>query len=417
MIISSIDDILNLLMVKGFLLVALALVLSTASISNGMEFAVVGEPNNDPDQLYKRGGVDYVFEIGKYKVTNDDYAQFLNAVAHKSDPFELYSPSMSTGLLGGINRDGTEGRYTYRSKPGWGHRPVVYISWYDLARMANWYHFAKPNDGTSRLGTTEGTDKDGAYDTRHFPLGYSDEMNYSQLPDHRNLNALYWIPSDNEWYKAAYYDPRRIGCRKYWDYAVRTSNQPNNLPPPGNELSVNYFNGTFAIGKPYFLTEVGSYPKATNYFGTYDMNGNVWEWVEDWAPMRVALKKKGRITRGGSASYSEEGLHAQNADPLNPAHEAFVFGGRLGRAFITKSGQVNIPRVATDWFSIILSKSKIKNFIVFSPPKIVFLSCATVGFLLAIGLWVILRVFQSICRFYYGRKTKSSSMMAKEPRI
>ena len=152
------------------------------------------------------------------------------------------------------------------------------------------------------------------------------------MPRTRNPLARYWIPSDNEWYKAAYYDPTRLGVRKYWDFATRSCNTPNNLPPPGDEYSANYFRETFAIGKPYFLTEVGAYPKASSYFGTYDQNGDVWEWVEDWKQMRIDPFHKGRITRGGSATYSEIGLHAMNADPLNPAHEAFVFGGRLARA-------------------------------------------------------------------------------------
>jgi len=151
---------------------------------------------------------------------------------------------------------------------------------------------------------------------------------------------LYWIPGDDEWYKAAYYDPTREGVRKYWDYAVRCCRPPNNLPPPGDECSANYFRETFAIGKPYFLTEVGAYPKAGSYFGTYDQNGNVWEWIEDWWQMRIDPSRKGRITRGGSATYSEIGLHAENRDPLNPAHEAFIFGGRLARAHVNDSGEV-----------------------------------------------------------------------------
>jgi hypothetical protein len=145
-----------------------------------MDFVVVGEAGNAPDPLYGHGAVDYVFEIGKHKITNADYVEFLNAVARKGDPFALYSESMATGAFGGIVRTKSDSDYVYASKDHWAKRPVVYVSWYDLARMANWLHFGKSNDGTSHLGTTEGTAIEGAYDTRFFPEGTSDELNMVQ---------------------------------------------------------------------------------------------------------------------------------------------------------------------------------------------------------------------------------------------
>ena len=134
-----------------------------------MDFVVVGDAGNEPDPLYECGQVDYVFEIGKYKITNAEYAEFLNAVARKGDPFDLYSESMSTGAFGGIDRTQKNGEYFYAPKNHWAKRPVVYVSWYDLARMANWFHYGKPRDGASRLGTTEGTPTVGAMTRAIFP--------------------------------------------------------------------------------------------------------------------------------------------------------------------------------------------------------------------------------------------------------
>lgn len=304
-----------------------------------MEFVVVGDPGNKNDPVFNFGYVPYIYEIGKYKVTNEDYAEFLNAVAKFQDPFSLYSPSMSTGLFGGIDQLEQEGTYTYHAKKEHQRRPVVYISWYDLARMANWYHYGKPSTGRSELGTTEGTGSRGAYDTRYFPKNVTDSVDYRKLPFGRNRKALYWIPHEYEWYKAGHFDPTIEGERKYWNYPVQTNNLPNNNAPPGDQHSINYFNGVFSIGKPYFLTEVGAYKFAPSYYNTFDQGGNVWEWLENWRFQdRGAEKVRG--LRGGSATYTEIGLHAHNTDPGNPSHEKFLWGGRLARAHINPADDI-----------------------------------------------------------------------------
>lgn len=317
-----------------------------------MEFVVVGDPGNKTDPIYDFGHVPYVYEIGKYEITNEEYAEFLNAAAKFDDPYSLYSPSMSTGLFGGIKRFSKEGAYIYSPKHGWEKRPVVYISWYDLARLANWYHYGKPCTGRSQLGTTEGTKTYGAYDTSHFPKVNADIVDYKKLPFGRNKKALYWIPNEDEWYRAAHYDPTREGQRKYWDYPVRTNNVPNNSEPPGDKYSVNFFRETFSIGKPFFFTEVGAYHLASSYYETYDHGGNVWEWLENWR-LKDRGAEKVRALRGGSATYSEIGLHARNTDPGNPSHEKFLWGGRLTRAHVTSRGDViysDISYTIFNWY-------------------------------------------------------------------
>jgi formylglycine-generating enzyme required for sulfatase activity len=318
-----------------------------------MEFVLIANASNKNDPIYKFGYVPYVYEIGKYEITNEEYAVFLNAVAKFNDPYSLYSLSMSTGLFGGFERLGQEGAYTYLPKKGWERRPVVYISWYDLARMANWFHYGKPCTGRSELGTTEGTNSQGAYDTRHFPKNYTDAFDYNKQPFGRNKRALYWIPNEHEWYKAAYYDPTIEDKRKYWDYPVRTNKIPNNYEPPGDRYSANFFRDTFAIGKPYFLTEVDAYQLACSYYGVYDLGGNVWEWLENWRLTNRGSEKV-RAVRGGSATYSEIGLHARNTDPGNPSHEKFVWGGRLARAHRNSNGDVtysDISYTVVNWYS------------------------------------------------------------------
>lgn len=303
-----------------------------------MQFVLVGDAGNDKDPLYGFGHVPYVFEIGKYQVSNQEYCAFLNAVAVHTDPHGLYSPSMSSGLFGGISRRADAGAYEYAPKVGWERRPVVYVSWYDLARLANWHHFGRKITGSSHVGTTEGTSTSGAYDTRRFPRSGSDYTGHRRLPFSRNKGALYWIPSENEWYKAAYFDPARQNGRRYWNYPTRSNIEPNNSPPPGDQDSINFFSSTFALGRPFFLNEVGAYRYSHGCYGAYDLGGNVWEWLESW---RLTDREHERVRglRGGSATYNEIGLHARNTDPGNPSHEKFIWGGRLARAYTNQEGE------------------------------------------------------------------------------
>lgn len=304
-------------------------------VRSGLEFVVVGNPGNPADPVFGRGAVDEVFEIGKYELTNRDYALFLNAVARSSDPFALYERSMGDGFLGGIERVVEGSGYTYRAREGWSNRPVTYLNWYRLARYANWLHYGRPTTGASDLGTTEGDAERGAYDTRGFPTPDDDRVLRQNLPVRRNPGALYWIPSEDEWYKAAHHDPSRLGSRPYWDYPVRTDAAPNNLRPPGDSKSVNYVADRFCVGMPFVVTPVGAFSQAASAYGTYDQGGNVWEWTESWrvppSPTAWRANEDTRVLRGGSATYSFIGVNAANADPGHPNHALAVYGGRIAR--------------------------------------------------------------------------------------
>lgn len=276
------------------------------SLSVESPWVRVGDVGNRRDPIHKVGRVDYEYEIAKYALTCGEWCEFLNAVALNGDPFGLYNRDMATGACGGIVRE--KGRYAV--KTGWAKRPVVYIGYKDVMRYCNWLHYGKPR-GKCVLGVTEGTDAQGAYDTR---LGCS---------FHRNEQAKYFIPTDNEWCKAAYYDPTRLGGHKYWDYPCRTSDVPPN--DPAKPHGCNYMCGTELGEKgPYYLAEVDAYPNSDTYYGCRQMAGNVWEWVEPVGTARLNL-------RGGSFGYTEFGMGIWNRDEAGENDELSVFGVRLAR--------------------------------------------------------------------------------------
>src|SRR4051794_9672978 len=108
----------------------------------------IGNPGNAPDTQNIRccgpgyGSVGYEYSIGKYEVTNSQYAEFLNSV----DPaglngLALYSNLMQSNVDGGITRDGNAPQGSrYQIKANRGQSPVVFVSWFDAVRFANWMH-------------------------------------------------------------------------------------------------------------------------------------------------------------------------------------------------------------------------------------------------------------------------------------
>jgi sulfatase modifying factor 1 len=271
--------------------------------------ANIGNPN-DPGTGNFYGGVNYAYRIGKYEVTVGQYTAFLNAVA-ATDTYNLYNPNMAASLqIAGIDQSGSPGSYTY-SVIGSPNRPVTFVSWGDAARFANWLQNGQPSGGQNS-STTE----DGAY-TLNGATSYLDL--YSIM---RNPAAKWFIPSENEWYKAAYYQPATQGgdSDDYWDYPMRTNSVPYSDQPPGttpNNTRVGNFYKDDGVANGYddgyavsgcgvytgnCLTDGGAYTSSPSFYGTFDQGGNVWEWNE----AQVSISGLNRGIRGGSFSYGAE---------------------------------------------------------------------------------------------------------------
>jgi Sulfatase-modifying factor enzyme 1 len=161
-----------------------------------VETVTVGNPGNagDPQLDGTFVSVAHEYEMGKYAVTAEQYTRFLNAVA-ATDTYALYNPSVWTHDHGcKIERTGSPGNYAYSVAQDWGNRPVNFVSFGDAMRFANWLHNGQPA-GPQNLTTTE----DGSY----FLDGRTSD---NQLEDVvREPDATWVVPSEDEWYKAAYH--------------------------------------------------------------------------------------------------------------------------------------------------------------------------------------------------------------------
>jgi len=280
-----------------------------------IETVTVGNPRNAPDTRYETpgyGGVEYVYNIGMFEVTAGQYTEFLNAVAD-DDTYGLYNPHMWGSTYGcNIERTGESPDYSYSVAGDWVDRQVNSVSWGDAARFANWLNNGQPT-GAQDLSTTE----DGSY----YLNGATSAVELIAVV--READATWVIPSEDEWYKAAYH--KRDGpMGDYYDYPTQSDTAPTTEAPPGTDITSGSANYDVVVGN---TTAVGAYdwkPSESTY-GTYDQGGNVWEWYG------AVLYGSSRGLRGGSYNNASNVLHAAYRIGLHPTTETGGIGFRVAR--------------------------------------------------------------------------------------
>ncbi len=283
------------------------------------ELVPVGNPGNAADTT-GYGAVAYEYQIGKYEVTIGQYAAFLNAVA-KSDPYGLWASSMGPeldwstgGHRTGIQREGVSGSFSYSTVGPFGNsygqstnnRPISFLTWFNSARFANWMANGKPS-GPQGPSTTE----NGAY----FINGAVDGITVPKNTENPNTGnrPTFWIPDENEWYKAAYFDPSTGEGGTYWTYATQSNLTPGNVlggaVNQANFRRVNVYSvsqqATTVSGQNY-LSDVGSFTNSASFYGTFDQTGNVWENLDPDAYTEV------NVFRGGCWQDNDGFLNAGN---------------------------------------------------------------------------------------------------------
>lgn len=291
---------------------AVALPLFSAGIAEAVvsfDWVTVGDPNNSADTLVMTkgmtadnttgyGSVGYDFQIAEKHVTNSQYVEFLNGADPDGNepgpifgnPNGIYNPNMSlsaigtTGIAytGGIDFNGGAAVGSkYSAKSGQENYPATWINWASGARFVNWLH----------NGQGTGDTENGVYDMSLLSPSSANPLLYPP----RQAGATVFMPSEDEFYKAAYYDPTKGGTGGYWEYGVQSNTAPVSEAPSGGATSANYATAAGASGSLDdiywqngstfddsldYLTDVGSYTSATSYYGIHDADGLIYQWTE-----------------------------------------------------------------------------------------------------------------------------------------
>lgn len=264
--------VLNMRAFAGAIAFAVASVASSVLGVNG-DMVTIGNPGNAGYILNGLGAVSYTFDISKYETTNQQYADFLNAVGGRN-PNNIYNARMASDLNGGIVQSGTPGSFTYAVRSGpnpmgaaYATVPVNFVSWFSAARFVNWLH-----NGES---TNPNSIENGSYALNGATSG--------PLPS-RSPNATFVLPSINEWFKAGF-NNGGLSSTDYTTWATNSATRP--AANVSNVALANVANYGGTVAGSSGLLAVGSYTNSLSHYGLFEMMGNVAEMTDTANPGNV----------------------------------------------------------------------------------------------------------------------------------
>jgi len=226
-----------------------------------IDFVTIGNPNNPDDTTgapNPAGQVDTTYRIGQFEISEDMIDRANAQSLDDGDPLGI----------------------THNNRGA--NKPATSISWIEAATFVNW------------LNTDSGSTPAYKFDSGgNFELWQSGDAGFNPSNLYRNSQARYFLPSVDEWYKAAYYDPTG---GVYFDYPTGSDSVPDGIDFAGDTtFDAVFFDGGFNPA-PNDITDVG----VLSPYGTAGQGGNVFEWEETDFDLVNDSSSSLRGVRGGS---------------------------------------------------------------------------------------------------------------------
>ncbi|MFP4216936.1 MAG: SUMF1/EgtB/PvdO family nonheme iron enzyme [Phycisphaerae bacterium] len=191
------------------------------------------------------GIVNNDYRMGIYEITNDQWAKFEASlgVPVTGDPSSAY--------------DKPADKFTGTNVP------TNNVSWYEAAQFVNWLNTSTDHQEAYKFTGTQGQSD--------YALGTWSAAEADGTNLYRHKDAFYYLPTEDEWVKAGYWNGTSL--QTYATKAGETLHQGDGVSGTG----WNYYDGGYATD-PSGPWDAGNGSEELN--GTYDMMGNVWEWME-----------------------------------------------------------------------------------------------------------------------------------------
>ncbi len=271
-----------------------------------IEFVNIGNPGNVADTTGSpnpAGSVPYTYRMGKYEISE----QMID----------------KANSLGGLDIT------THTLGPS---KPASFITWDEAARFVNW------------LNTSSGSMPAYKFAVHPGEVGYSADANielwtisdtgYNPNNLYRNSLAKYFLPNVDEWYKAAYFDPK---AGVYYDYPTGSDNVPDGTDFAGDPNYDAVFVDSGSNDPPHDITDVG----VLSPYGTAGQGGNLIEWEETAFDLVNDSASEPRGIRGGFYGVPSDWMLATRRDEWDPLTviDAFGLGFRVA--------SIDIPEPST----------------------------------------------------------------------
>jgi sulfatase modifying factor 1 len=246
-----------------------------------MEFVTIGNAGNAADTTgapNPAGAVGYEYGIGKFEVSEDMITK--------------YNTNFGTtnGLV--ITKD-TRGT----------NKPATSVSWNEAARFVNWLNTSTGGFAAYKF-TTSGVNASIALWTT------ADTLDYDATNPYRSLRATYVLPSYNEWYKAAYYNPSNS---TYYNFPNGRDTAPTAVAS-GTADNTAVYGQTYDQGPADVNLAGGLSP-----YGVMGLGGNVYEWEESSFDLANSSSSSARGFRGGSWEFDSVDLSSSSRNSTPPS--------------------------------------------------------------------------------------------------
>ena len=255
----------------------------------GMEFVEIGSPGNADDTTGNpnpAGSVAYTYQMGKFEVSEDMITK--------------YNANFGTANSLAITQDARGG-----------DKPATSVSWNEAARFTNWLNTSTGGTEAYKFGPTTGVND-------NIALWTSGDAGYDANNPFRNSLATYVLPSMDEWYKAAYYDP---STSSYFDYATGSNTAPTAVAS-GTTAGTAVYSGQTG---PADVNLAGG----LSPFGIMGLGGNVYEWEETSLDLSNGVGSSARVFRGGYWASGSVGLSSSTRYSIDPVDEGDDVGFRV----------------------------------------------------------------------------------------
>ena len=247
-------------------------------------------------------------DIGNPGNANDTSPAGYGGVANA---FRMSSYEVSTAMVSKANTAGSLG-ITYTSRTA--DMPATSVSWNEAARFVNWLNVSSGSVAAYKFSIQPGGVGYGA--NTNIALWASGEAGYNAANPFRNSNAKYFLPSENEWYKAAYYSGTGS---TYYNYATGSDTAPRAVASGTSGAVYNSQSG------PSDITSAGG----LSPYGTMGQGGNAWEWMETNYSGTNDVSGSARGWRGGYWGSIYPSLASSGRDSNVPSFGSFNIGFRV----------------------------------------------------------------------------------------
>ncbi len=254
------------------------------------------------------GIVDNDYRMGLLEITNDQWNKFTASldVPLTGDPASAYDESFhdwGTGMT---------------------DVPTNEVSWYEAAQFVNWLNTSTNHQAAYKFTGTQGQ-SDYALDT----WSAAEAAGGTNLFRHKD--AFYFLPTEDEWIKAAYWNSTTL--------QTCTTKVGDSLHQGDGSSGAgwNYYDNGYVLD-PYGPWDVGSGSEELN--GTYDMMGNVWEWMESPYSNPSYATGSSRGLHGGDWYSNSNILAASFRSNSDPTDEDNYIGFRV--ASVPEPGSITL---------------------------------------------------------------------------